>query len=58
MTCAECGKEIAVGDDYFEVADNFLQAQYFDTREDAIFCSENCLLDALTVERKIRGEED
>ena len=49
-TCAECGKEIPKGEYYIEVCDNYLRFNYFDRDEDAIFCSDECLKDALSCE--------
>lgn len=39
ICCAECGCEI----------DNYLQVKYFDSEENNIFCSKECLCDALSV---------
>ena len=57
LYCACCGKEI--GDTtydvtsergYYKVLDNYLQVNYFDSEEDNIFCSEECVLKSLSVE--------
>ena len=57
LYCACCGKEI--GDTtydatsergYYKVLDNYLQIKYFDSDEDNIFCSEECVLKSLSVE--------
>ena len=47
--CANCGKEIK--ESYYMVGDNFLQIKYFDEEDgsDNIFCSKECLCDALSV---------
>lgn len=58
MICAECGNEIMDGEDYLFVADNFLQAKYFDTTDDCIFCSTECLCKNLSVETMIKGATD
>ena len=49
--CAVCGKEIAVGGSYLKVCDNFLQRKYFEEEDesDNVFCSDECLRDALSV---------
>lgn len=57
LYCACCGKEI--GDTtydatskrgYYKVLDNYLQVKYFDSNEDNVFCSEECVLKSLSVE--------
>lgn len=53
IRCASCGEEIPVGEDYYVVEDNFLQAKYFDGQADNCFCSHECLCDALCVENHI-----
>ena len=58
MICSECGKEIEDGEDYLFVADNYLQAKYFDTTDDCIFCSTECLCRSLSVETIMKGEDD
>ena len=55
--CACCGKEIEEGAEYFTVMDNYLQRNYFDTKEENIFCSERCVLDSLMVKSFINGED-
>lgn len=45
--CAECGCEIT--DNYLMVGDNFLQVKYFDSEECNVFCSKECLCQALSV---------
>ena len=49
--CAVCGKEIEVGESYLKVCDNFLQRKYFEAEDesDNVFCSDECLRDALSV---------
>ncbi len=49
VTCANCGKEIPAGEPYFIVGDNYLQMKYFDSTEDNIFCSHECICEALSV---------
>lgn len=46
--CACCGKKIE--DEYMKVLDNFLLVKYFETDEENIFCSDECLQEALSVE--------
>lgn len=47
--CANCGKKIESNEEYFIVGDNYLQVKYFDSTEDNIFCSKDCLCRALSV---------
>ena len=47
--CANCGREIENDEEYFVVGDNYLQVKYFDSTEDNIFCSKDCLCSALSV---------
>ena len=49
MICAYCGKPIEK--EYYKVLDNYLQIKYFETDEFNIFCSEECVLKDLMVER-------
>ncbi len=49
LICANCHKEIPAGTPYFKVMDNFLQLRYFDSDSDNVFCSQECLCEALTV---------
>lgn len=46
--CANCGREIESDEEYFIVGDNYLQ-EYFDSTEDNIFCSKDCICSALSV---------
>ena len=48
LYCANCGCEIE--DYYLKVCDNYLQVKYFDSEDDNVFCSDECLKEALTVE--------
>lgn len=48
--CAECGCSLEEGCDYYKVLDNFLQTKFFERNQDNIFCSKECLCDALSVE--------
>lgn len=57
MTCAYCGHEIT--ESYFMVGDNFLQLKYFEDPDgqDNVFCSKDCLCEALSVvERGVADE--
>lgn len=47
--CANCGMSIQPEENYLIVGDNFLQVKFFDSREDNIFCSKECLCQALSV---------
>ena len=53
--CSECGKEIK--NTYFTILDNFLIIKYFDSDKDNIFCSQECLNKALTIEEVELEEE-
>lgn len=58
-TCSVCGREIPEGETYLKVCDNFLQARFFEEEDesDNVFCSDLCLMDALTVKRlEVRNE--
>lgn len=58
LICSECGYEITEGEEYYEVLDNFLQAHYFGSDGDGIFCSPACLMRNITCESKILGGEE
>jgi len=45
--CANCGKEIHR--DYYIVGDNWLQVKFFDDEDCNVFCSKDCLCEALSV---------
>ena len=45
--CAFCGNLIR--GNYYIIGDNWLQAKYFDSSEDNVFCSKGCLLESLSV---------
>lgn len=47
MRCAKCKKEIEKS--YLMVGDNYLQVKYFDSDEDNVFCSKECLCEYLSV---------
>lgn len=48
--CAFCGDEInETSEGRYMVGDNFLQANYFDSEEDNLFCSKDCICRALSV---------
>lgn len=50
IRCAQCGRVIPVGDDYYIVGDNTIQAKFFtDSPQYNCFCSRDCLCNALTV---------
>lgn len=57
LICSECGREIAEGEEYYEVLDNFLQIHYFEGDGDGIFCSPECLMQNITCESKTLGEK-
>ncbi|MCH4010356.1 MAG: hypothetical protein LKE77_08365 [Companilactobacillus sp.] len=52
-TCAECSQSIGFGEMYYSIGDNFLQFNYFEREDgsDNIFCSQQCLMDSLSVEQ-------
>lgn len=56
--CAQCQKEIAEGEDYFMVGDNYLQVNYFENNELNVFCSESCLMESLSVICMTNEQED
>jgi len=47
--CANCGQIIE--ERFYMVGDNYLQVKYFDEEDgsDNVFCSRDCLCEALTV---------
>lgn len=49
--CSECGSEIHEGDEYWEILDNYLQADYLDG-EKHVFCCPQCVLCFITCESK------
>lgn len=53
--CANCGNECT--DDFLKVGDNYLQVKYFDSEDDNVFCSSDCLCRALSVLNIVDGEE-
>lgn len=55
--CANCGCEIE-GEHYLSVLDNYLQVKYFDSDEDNIFCSEDCICEALSVGKVDKETEE
>lgn len=58
LTCAECGCTIGKDEEYYEVKDNFLRVNYFESDEDAIFCSPTCVLESISCDQAIiRGEK-
>lgn len=48
LICAECGCEIE--DEYYTCLDNYIQFNYFDKEEDNVFCSQECLNKAMSIE--------
>lgn len=51
--CANCNCEIREDEsaEYFKILDNNLQIKYFESNDENIFCSKECLCEALSVER-------
>ena len=51
--CANCNCEIREDEnaEYFKILDNNLQIKYFESNDENIFCSKECLYEALSVER-------
>lgn len=47
--CANCEKIFDEDDEVISVGDNFLTIKYFDSIEDNIFCSPECLMESLSV---------
>ena len=56
LVCAECGKVIEHS--YWMCYDNFIQAKYFDSAKENIFCSEECLHEAMSIEEVFLDDED
>lgn len=58
MECAECHAEIK--ESYFTIRDNFLQMNFFEEQygSDNIFCSYDCLHEAIMAEEVLLNEED
>ncbi len=48
--CANCGRTIEDDENYYSFLDNFLQAKFFDSEEDNIFCSTECACEGLSLE--------
>lgn len=46
-SCACCGAMLE--GEYYKVGDNFLQRKYFESEEDSLFCSEECVMKGLSV---------
>jgi len=51
MVCSVCHMELQPGDEYLRIGDNFLEVKYFDSEEENLFCSEECLCRSLHVIR-------
>lgn len=50
--CSYCNTEINTEIDYYFVCqDNFLQAKYFDTEDENIFCSQECFCNYVQLEQ-------
>ena len=47
--CANCKRPIQDTERRFRCRDNYLIRKYFDSEEDNLFCSEECLCEALSV---------
>ena len=54
--CANCGMPIYENEKRLRCRDNYLISKYFDSDENNIFCSEDCLMEALSV--KEYADED
>ena len=57
MMCANCGCDSPKGETYYKVKDNYLLVNYFDTDEDSVFCSQDCLCDAISADLEICEED-
>lgn len=57
MRCAECRCDIPKGETYYKVKDNYLLVNYFDTDEGSIFCSQDCLCQAISADMEICEED-
>lgn len=49
--CSYCNERINTEiDSYFVCQDNFIQAKYFDTEDENIFCSQECFCNYIQLE--------
>ena len=48
VKCSYCNVEIK--EEYYYVGDNFIQRKYFDSEDENVFCSKNCLCESLSVD--------
>lgn len=48
--CAQCGKELPKGTIAYRCRDNFLEAKYYDTSDENLYCSHGCFCEALSLE--------
>lgn len=56
--CSYCQNKINVEiNDYYKCLDNFLQAKYFDTEDENIFCCQECFCNYVQLEW-MNGEDD
>lgn len=55
LICAECGREIK--NKYYTCLDNYIQFDYFVSEEENIFCSQECLNKAMSIEKVIVKDE-
>lgn len=57
--CACCKSEIdTVKDGFVRCLDNFLQAKYFDSEENNLFCSKECACESMMIEHIFEFEEN
>ena len=57
LYCANCGKQIEAGEEYFKCLENYLQVKYFDSEDCNIFCSQSCFCESLFLENYYNGNK-
>lgn len=58
MVCANCGKEIEAGDEYYRCLDNYLIVKYFDDDSCNVFCSQGCFCQFLSLTEFYNGNTE
>ena len=57
LYCANCGRLIEAGEEYYRCLENYLQVKYFDSEDCNIFCSRDCFCESLFLENYYNGKE-
>lgn len=57
LYCANCGRRIEAGEEYFKCLENYMLVKYYDSEDCNIFCSKECLCESLFLETYYNGEE-